>query len=383
MTTFGILCLVCLLATAILSLSLPPVRTVPRTGHDYYHFRNRSPISKFWRRKKVYFEGWYHRIDDHALIVSFEKFREGGRVCVQVLSDDLFIVQATREISGFTAGYCGTHSFTFPDGSFFNVTENCIHCILKSPISGVPPSLDIDATDNPVVDPFHLNVSFERTAGWGESEKKTTEGWLISRLPVADPHWQVTTSDGTVRGEICGRELSDARYYCEKNWGKKFPKHWWWMQCNNFENLEGNLSMTAVAGMREIYGRDKLVGGIGLRYMGKFYKFFPDTSKMIEWDVKWGSWVVRSKTKEFEIFVEANCDNSGTVIMVPSKIGMVKNCRDSFSGRMRLRMWRISDGELILDAESRKAAVEVGGDNGGEWMYHPVDNKLSARVDFE
>jgi len=101
---------------------------------------------------------------------------------------------------------------------------------------------------------------------------------------------------------------------------------------------------------------------------GKFYEFVPWESEM-EWRVDpWGSWWVKaSSSSGHEVEVCASCDDAGTLLRAPSgSDGLVPCCRDSFSAKMNLKLWKTSTGarSLVVDAWSDTALTEVG---GGPW----------------
>ena len=50
-----------------------------------------------------------------------------------------------------------------------------------------------------------------------------------------------------------GKEFvfEDVPAYSEKNWGGAFPRKWFWIQCNAFENYP-TLSVTAGGGRRQL-----------------------------------------------------------------------------------------------------------------------------------
>lgn len=87
-----------------------------------------------------------------------------------------------------------------------------------------------------------------------------------------------------------------------------------------------------------------------------------------------GAVQVRGRTGEYRVEIEATTDNSGLLLRGPhEQQGFIPNCRDSFLGSLRLRLWRAPphppllprplrpEPELMLDASTELGAVEVGG----------------------
>ena len=87
----------------------------------------------------------------------------------------------------------------------------------------------------------------------------------------------------------------DAPFYAEKNWGRGFPRKWWWLQCNAFDDITPNaqLTLTATGARRSLLAggaleREEDVGLVGIHFDGEFWPF-PE----VEWAVApWGSWRV-------------------------------------------------------------------------------------------
>ena len=222
--------------------------------------------------------------------------------------------------------------------------------------------------------------------GWGGregSKQWSTAGWLAS-LPVFEPHYQILMADGTATGHVSWRgerrEFVDAPIYSEKNWGGAFPRRWWWLQCNAFDSLPG-LTFTAACGERGnplleplLPGRTEDACMVALHDAeGGFYPFATNT-----WSVRWGRWTIDGSLDDLRIRVEATCDpdeSGGLLVACPSEGGMKATARERFDGELHVRMWRVRPGtdeetEVLLDARSSVAAVEVGGEGwegGAEW----------------
>lgn len=184
-------------------------------------------------------------------------------------------------------------------------------------------------------------------------------------------------------------EFSDAPTYAEKNWGGGFPSKWAWVQCNSFDQHPG-VSVTAVGARRQLVlgvpGIEEDVGMIGVhlpdgRGGETFVELVPWAGE-VEWDVEpWGRWRMSAQSAEYEAALEAECEaEAGTVLRAPTaNMGLAPFCRDTFAGRCRLRVWRRraggARGQLLLDAMSSSAALEVG---GGPWW-----SSWSARADMK
>jgi tocopherol cyclase len=122
-------------------------------------------------------------------------------------------------------------------------------------------------------------------------------------------------------------------------------------------------------------GIEENVGLIGVHLpgTGEFIELVPWAGEVV-WDVEpWGKWMIRACSSTFEAVIEATCKPSaGTVLRAPTIAqGLAPFCKDTFFGRCRLQVWRrdagfigFGRGEMIVDAISSTAALEIG---GGPW----------------
>lgn len=216
--------------------------------------------------------------------------------------------------------------------------------------------------------------------GWGGTDgakQYSTTGWLAA-LPVFEPHYQVLMAHGEASGFVewrgARREFTAAPVYAEKNWGGAFPRRWFWMQCNAFD--EGRLSVTCACAERADPLLDPLLGGASgdsgakLRVAalaavhtpsGEFLPFAD-----LRWEVgEWGEWRVDAEADEARLRIDASADDAGARLRCPTQRGMEADLsRETLRGQMRLRLWRRrvnGEFELEIDTRSDLAALEVGG----------------------
>jgi tocopherol cyclase len=236
-------------------------------------------------------------------------------------------------------------------------------------------------------------------SSWGAPTARATAGWL-SYLPIFEPGWQVLMAHGLATGWIDwqGHEadkgtaptrytFKDAPAYAEKNWGGAFPAKWFWIQCNAFAD-EPTLSVTAVAGVREVLILKENVGLIGIHHQGQFYEFL-STKTDFTWQVEpWGYWQVTARSYSHRVVITGRAHDEGAWVRVPTREGLQFFCRDTTHGELHIQLWDClgvkGDGDsfgrlrhreassreafqgnrLILEATSQLAGLEVG---GGPW----------------
>ncbi|PWZ20004.1 putative tocopherol cyclase, chloroplastic [Zea mays] len=408
-----------------------------RTPHSGYHFDGTA---------RPFFEGWYFKVSipecrqSFCFMYSVENplFRDGMSdldkllyrprftgVGAQILgADDKYICQFSEKSNNFWGSrhelmlgntFISNKESTPPQGE---VPPQGSHWILsgcrislgvfwkgsKSPQYGIKVSyVMMEGMSNyvPNVQTARWEYSTRPVYGWGDVKSKqlSTAGWLAA-FPFFEPHWQICMASGLSTGwiEWDGErfEFENAPSYSEKNWGGGFPRKWYWIQCNVFPGASGEVSLTAAGGLRKIGLGDTYESPslIGIHYEGQFFEFVPWTGT-VSWDIGlWGLWKMSGENKTHLVEIEATTAESGTALRAPTiEAGLVPACKDTCYGDLRLQLWEKkydgSKGEMILDATSNMAALEVG---GGPWfngwkgttvVNEVVNNIVGTPVDVE
>lgn len=203
--------------------------------------------------------------------------------------------------------------------------------------------------------------------GWANQGtlEQSTAGWL-SFLPIFEPGWQILMAHALASGWIDWNgklyEFTDAPAYGEKNWGRAFPKKWFWLNCNSFDG-ESDLALTAGGGRRGVLWWEESAALVGIHYQGKFYEFVPWNSE-VSWHIEpWGYWQMRAQNAAYEVEVTGTTDQKGTPLRAPTEQGLIFFCRDTMQGQLtlELRERKMGKSETILKASSSVCGLEVGG----------------------
>ena len=200
---------------------------------------------------------------------------------------------------------------------------------------------------------------------WGDTSRlpKATAG-LLSFLPIFDPGWQVLMAHGLATGYVDWNgqiyEFENVPAYSEKNWGYSFPESWFWLNCNSFnENIE--LAVTAAGGKRKILWWDEDVSIVAIHYRGKLYEFSSTNNSKINPIIQsWGKWEIEAENEKYRVKLTGTTNLKGTQVRVPTKSGLVFNCRDTLKGQLHLEL-KHKNGRKIVEATSDMCGLEVGG----------------------
>lgn len=317
--------------------------------HSGYHWN---------RGSGRFFEGWYYRVTLPAITQSFAFMYaiddpqghtpySGGSM--QVLGiDDHHMWRTLPNTQDFYADY-NRHYLEHWNraGEGYSVSDRHNKGMLSDPRTGESCTWDYEIT---TIDT------------WGDHGKSLATMGFWSYFPVFEPGWQITMAHGLASGSIQWQgniyKFNHAPAYSEKNWGRAFPKKWFWLQCNSFSNCQG-LSLTVAGGIREFLGYQTSVAMVGIHYEGKFYSFMPEHSDIYCQIQPWGNWQIFAKNKSQQVEITANTDHDGTLIMVPAKSGLEYRCRDTTQGEICLRL---TANNQKITAHSSLGALEVGGE---------------------
>ena len=343
-----------------------------------------------------FFEGWYFRLclpeaaESFAFMYSIEdphcrSHRSGGAIQVLGPNDEL-AVRSLPDVSCFWAasdrlalGHWGQVNAgarlsleMLPTGEFFRRVTSGYQ---------VGDRLHQGCLPLPGGQEVRWLYRVEPVCEYGLPQARATMGWL-SYLPVFEPGWQILMAYGRATGwvEWQGRRYEFERVpaYAEKNWGGSFPQRWFWLQCNVFDRatqfsstgVDVPLSLVCAGALRDVLWWQEEVGMAALHWGDRFFEFVPENSAM-RWQVSaWGRWRFEAETERDRLTLEGWTYRPGRAVMVPTAAGMQFACRDTAAGTLSLKLWQRSGQiwELVLDASSGMAGLEVGGEQFvGDW----------------
>ncbi len=346
-----------------------------QTPHSGYHWNATS--SRF-------FEGWYYRVtlpdcgQTFAFMYSIDD-PIGGKPCsggaAQILGPhDEYLWRTFPNVNQFWAasdslalGHWGRNNLEIPP-QYLHPSKFEHH---------IPEGYQATATLNQgfIHDPAthaycRWLYEIKPVYGWADTgaPQQSTAGWL-SFLPIFEPGWQILMAHGLATGWIDWNgnryEFTDAPAYSEKNWGHAFPKQWFWLNCNSFDD-ESDLALTAGGGLRKVLGWEESAALVGIHYGGKFYEFVPWNSQ-VSWQIQpWGCWQMQAQNADYEVELTGTTDKPGTPLRAPTQQGLIFFCRDTMHGQLTVELRSRHGGEskIILKASSSVCGLEVG---GGPW----------------
>lgn len=299
-------------------------------------------------KKEKYFEGWYFKISDMdnnlslAFIPGIIK-GEGGHSFIQC-------------VNGFQKQFS---FFRFSKEDFQASKSEFNIKISKNFFSIKGLKLDLRDDNNKI----KVDVNFSHIYKWPDSTINPGSMGFYNYLSFMECYSQVCAIDGYVSGAI---EINDKKYilnkgkiYIEKNWGKKFPYSWFWMQSNCF-----NKDISITCSIAHIPFPISSFRGflIGLKVNNKFIKFTTINRSKLKIikenrDVKL---IVTSK--EYELTLESKTNPYEFLLLhAPTGEKMQPFVKESITSKLRVVLKTMPDKNIVLEHTGSLAGIEYGG----------------------
>ncbi|HEX5956069.1 MAG TPA: tocopherol cyclase family protein [Solirubrobacterales bacterium] len=178
-------------------------------------------------------------------------------------------------------------------------------------------------------------------------------------LPGLPQYWHPWAMGGLVAGEarIGGESvpLDGARVYVEKNWGRAFPKRWWWGQADAFEG--GDVCVAFAGGPMRVAGVPLTPTLIAVRLGERLITLAPPLARTVA-RVGGGAWAVHARSAAYEVELEGDEAASAVALPVPlaDRVATEPRSRQALAGRLGVVVRR--RGRTLLRAESCLAGLE-------------------------
>jgi len=210
-----------------------------------------------------------------------------------------------------------------------------------------------------VLDDCALDVTIDNGFDW---PLRLGGGGLFSAVPCLNQYWTPHLLGGRVAGQVTvGGEtfsLDGAAVYAEKNWGRGFPRSWWWGQAQGFERAD--VCVVFTGGVLEMGPASKTVGGVVVRIGTQVLRWTPPFS-VVRSSAADGTWRVKAKGLPGKVEIEG--DGMGKTphvlpVPLPSERRNIDTDFEHLAGRLSVRVE--SRGRLLFKGASELAGLEVG-----------------------
>jgi hypothetical protein len=181
-------------------------------------------------------------------------------------------------------------------------------------------------------------------------------GWLPGLGQYWHPHVLRSRAEGTVEAGDARWDLAGATAYAERNWGRGFPRRWWWGEAHDLADDDATV---AFAGGPALGGLEATA--LVVRLPGRLVRLGEPLVAPVRATVEPGSWRLAGRTALHRVEVEAAADPAGAHVLdvpVPGEHRTVPWSHHHLAGRLRVRVSR--RGRTVYEGESDRAGLELG-----------------------
>jgi hypothetical protein len=190
---------------------------------------------------------------------------------------------------------------------------------------------------------------------------------LAHAVPGLAQYWHPVVLAARVEGEanLAGVPvgLDGATAYVEKNWGPRFPGHWWWGHADSFAGRD--VTVAFAGGRLDLAGQTVAATAAIVRLGTRVLRFAPPLA-LVRAGATVRAWRVRAGSLRYALEIEADAAGAEAHLLpVPDLESGHVDMRSTqyLAGRLRLRLSR---GErTVFEGESQLAGLERGVAAGG------------------
>jgi len=190
-------------------------------------------------------------------------------------------------------------------------------------------------------------------------------GWY-SFVPFMQCYHGVLSFDHLLSGnlKINGKNHSyeGGRGYIEKDWGRRFPSAYIWLQSNHFQ--DSGISIFASIARIPWFSGSFRGFIIGLYINKKLYRFTTYSKCVLKnVSIKKREIVIEAQNEEYELFIQASRETGGW-LFGPAGNSFEKNVYETLDSHISVRLKRNSNSSevIIFDGVGKPGALELNGD---------------------
>ena len=238
------------------------------------------------------------------------------------------------------------------------------------PVTADPRGLGLRAGDALRAEPDHLLVDLGagarleaalRPRPWTRSLGGLGAAHLLPRLgQYWHPHAPAGTADADIDLPGAPARLAGAALYAEKNWGRAFPRRWWWGQAGTW-TAGDDATLAFAGGLLLRRGPAVAATAAVLRLEDRIERFVAPTA-LVRARVGGGRWQVTARGRAGSLVVEAEAGSRPPLALpVPPAPpgGAVGEVAQHQHGRLRATLRR--GRRTVWHGESDLAGLEAGG----------------------
>jgi tocopherol cyclase len=208
------------------------------------------------------------------------------------------------------------------------------------------------------------NVKLTNTVSWPDKAKGIGTMGVFNYIKFLECYSQVCSLHSKLKGSISinGKttDYTDGCAYVEKNWGRDFPRDYFWVQSSGFREKKAALTLS--------YGRVPLYlikfnGFLGALYLkDRVFLFTSMNGSSIKMESDINGFHIKLTNKKYVLIISTYADKESFYpLMGPCKNKMIPDFRESLKGIALVKLTCIENKELIFEDYSNFSGIEFGG----------------------
>jgi len=300
-----------------------------------------------WHKKKRYFEGWYYKIVDakgkyaFAIIPGITMDKNGEKhAFIQVLDG-----------KKLRSGY---HKFDYDS---FVATPGKFHIsIEKNCFSGHELQINLPEIKG--------KLEFKNNIPWPKPFYSPGIMGPYSFMPFMECYHGIISMDHLIMGSVTYNNqnipFNHGRGYIEKDWGRSFPRAYFWLQSNHFSK-SGISIETSVAKIPWL--NSYFIGFIcGIWINNKLIRFTTYNKSVLKKSFANEDTVkLIIENKKYQISIIVYRDHA-TGLAAPIHGLMEGRIEESMNAKLKIKLTDLDKNRVVLEDIGRNAALEVAGD---------------------
>ncbi len=300
-----------------------------------------------WGRYRTYFEGWYYKV-----VSSDEKHIMA--VIPGIAMDSLGNHQAFVQV--FDGMHSSSNYYTFPGEDFVPHHRSFQLEIGQNQFSNHTLQLDLPQIKG------HLD--FTNAHPWPSSWYSPGIMGPATFIPFLPCYHGVLSMDHQIIGSLSinGSEIdfTGGRGYLEKDWGRSFPKAYYWMQCNHF-STPGTSVKASVASVD--WMGNEFIGIIaGVWHENKLHQFTTYNFTRLKRSVSSNNRIeLHLQNAGYDLHLHAEIQDT-TELISPIEGLMEGKVNESMTSTLDVELIERNTNTVLFRDLGRNAAVDKSGD---------------------
>lgn len=306
-------------------------------------------------KKCGYFEGWYFKLVDKngkkpiVFIPGIINNKRFPHSFIQIyIGDEMKYYYIEGDISDFTAK---------EESLWIKIRDNSFS------LNNI--SLDLSGKNSRRQSIYIKgDIKLTDSVPWPDNGKGIGSMELFNYINFLECYSQVCSLYSKLEGSISinGKtaDYTDGCAYVEKNWGRDFPRDYFWIQSSGFREKRAALTLS--------YGRVPLYlikfnGFLGALYLkDRVFSFTTTNGSKIKMESNSNVFHIELINKKYLLTINAYADKESFYpLMGPYKNKMVPNFRESLMGTAQVRLVCAEDKAVIFEDYSNFSGIEFGG----------------------